>query len=299
MYDVNSMTLKVKEIPCTKGACHPPARHEVLPRHEFTMGIIAPKGSGKTTLIANLLQFYKNYFHDIIIFSPTIASDDKWDYVKQQDLVLDNTALKNFVKKMSKDKEEKNDSVVDNGQKEKSLLEEIVDTTPRQDKKIGEEYFFTEYNEETLREILGEQKQIISALKSAGKSKHLANRILLIFDDLVGSSLFNNTRDSVFKTLNTNHRHLSASILMVSQAYKEIPKTVRSNFSSLIIFETPNDKELEVIYEEHTLHMKRDDWMTAYKHATDEDHGFMYVNYQKPKRLRMMNKFDQVMFAEK
>lgn len=293
------MVLKVKEIPCTKGASHPPVPSDVLPRHEFTMGIIAPKGSGKTTLIANLLMFYKNYFHDIVIFSPTIASDDKWDYVKKQDLLSDNKPLKDFIKKTAEKQNEENKSVVDRKTKTKSELEQIIDTAPRKDKKIGEEYFFTEYSDETLKSILAEQKEIITILKTLGKSKHLANRILFIFDDLVGSNLFNNARDNIFKTLNTNHRHMSASILMVSQAYKEIPKTVRSNFSSLIIFETPNDKELEVIYEEHTLHMKRDDWMTAYKHATDEDHGFMYVNYQKPKRLRMMKKFEQVMFADK
>ncbi len=38
-----------------------------------------PKGAGKTTLIANLLYFYKSYFHNIYVFSPTVLSDEKWD----------------------------------------------------------------------------------------------------------------------------------------------------------------------------------------------------------------------------
>jgi hypothetical protein len=94
---------------------------------------------------------------------------------------------------------------------------------------IPEDHFFSEYEESDLREIMDEQMTIVKALKKHGKSKHLANRMLIIFDDLVGSSLFSGRKNNPFKTLNTNHRHYSASILMVSQAYKEIPKTVCSN----------------------------------------------------------------------
>lgn len=74
--------LTVKPVPVPQSAHHPPPPHggDVLPKHEFTIGIIAPKGSGKTTVIANLLKFYKGYFHTILIFSPTVASDEKWDW---------------------------------------------------------------------------------------------------------------------------------------------------------------------------------------------------------------------------
>lgn len=37
--------------------------------------ITGNKGAGKTTLIGNLLYYYKNYFHDIYVFSPTVLSD--------------------------------------------------------------------------------------------------------------------------------------------------------------------------------------------------------------------------------
>ena len=45
----------------------------------FSMLFIAPKGSGKTTTIHNLLVWYKNYFDKIFIFSPTIDIDYKWN----------------------------------------------------------------------------------------------------------------------------------------------------------------------------------------------------------------------------
>lgn len=75
-------SLTVKPVPVPQSAHHPPPPNgaDILPNHEFTYGIIAPKGSGKTTVICNLLKFYKGYFHTILIFSPTVASDEKWDW---------------------------------------------------------------------------------------------------------------------------------------------------------------------------------------------------------------------------
>lgn len=40
---------------------------------------------------------------------------------------------------------------------------------------------------------------VIRLLKKYGEPKYLANRILIIFDDLVGSSLFAGSRGSYFK----------------------------------------------------------------------------------------------------
>jgi hypothetical protein len=41
------MKLEVKPIPVPLGFNHPDTPGDILPRHEFSMGIIAPKGSGK------------------------------------------------------------------------------------------------------------------------------------------------------------------------------------------------------------------------------------------------------------
>jgi hypothetical protein len=37
--------LKVKEIPVPRSSCHELPKHDVLPSHEFTLGLIAPKVS--------------------------------------------------------------------------------------------------------------------------------------------------------------------------------------------------------------------------------------------------------------
>jgi len=289
-------SLLVKPIPVPASSHHPPPPNDVLPKHEFTIGIIAPKGSGKTTVIANLLHFYKNYFHTILIFSPTVASDEKWDWVKDQKLLIENKPLQNWIKQLTQ-KEEDPHKVVQN-RPMSTQMEEMAKRDPDFDGRIPEECFFSEYDEETLADIMDQQMSIVKLLKKHNKTKHLANRILIVFDDLVGSSLFSGKKDNPFKRLNTNHRHYSISMLMVTQAYKEIPKTVRTQFSCVIVFEIANEKELEVIFEENPMNLKRDDWMELYQHATEGDHDFMFINYQKPKRLRIMKNFQQILFVD-
>jgi energy-coupling factor transporter ATP-binding protein EcfA2 len=207
---VNDLT--IKPIPVDKSAHHPDSKYSVLPPHEFTLGLIAPKGSGKTTLMVNLLIFYKEYFHTILIFSPTISSDDKWDWVKKQDFLGENKKLKEW---MDANDKQQNKVVT-------PPFNETLKKTKKFDGKIPKECFYTEYDENTLSLIMKEQMDMIQLLEKHKKTKHLANRILIIFDDLVGSKLFSNQKQNPFKTLNTNHRHYSTSILMVSQAYKEV-----------------------------------------------------------------------------
>lgn len=153
-----------------------------------------------------------------------------------------------------------------------------------------------DYNEEDLQKILDQQQLMVNTLKEYGYTKHVAHRILFLFDDLVGSSLFSGARKNPFKMLNVNHRHFSSSLIMVSQAFKEIPKTVRTNFTCLIIFEIFSDNELEAIQNEFPMGFKKDQWYQAYEHAVQGDHNFMYYNIQKPKELRVMKNFDQVLF---
>jgi hypothetical protein len=277
--------LLIRPVPVPVTAHHPNVPHAaVLPQHEFTAGLIAPKGSGKTTLIANLLDFYQGYFHQITVFSPTLHSDEKWDYVRRRPLLGENKALKKFL-----DHHQQSDNPVIGRPR-------VVETKGAFDPHVPPEMFMTEYNDATLMGMMTEQLAAIEAIEALGGSKHLANRWLIIFDDLVGSSLFGNQRNNPFKRLNTNHRHHSASVLMVSQAYKEIPKTVRTNFTCLMCFEVPNESEVKVIYEENPVGLKREQWDQVYRFCTDDDYAFMYINYKRPKRLRIMKNFEHVLF---
>lgn len=177
------MKLNIEPIPIPRGYVHPPPPDDRLPRHEFTLGIIAPKGSGKTTLIVNLLKFYKGYFHNILVFSPTVASDEKWDAVKDMNLLTDNTPLKDYVNSLKLKTRSTTNEIVERPHKG-SELEQLISTEPLRDKRIPETNFFADYSEDDLREIMGEQMALVKLLKQHGKSKHLANRFLKLTQSL-------------------------------------------------------------------------------------------------------------------
>jgi hypothetical protein len=103
---------------------------------------------------------------------------------------------------------------------------------------IPEANFISEdYDPVDFMKIIKSKKDVVTALKRHGKPKYLADRTLFIFDDQVGSPMFRGSNGNEFKAFCTKHRHYSASMIVVSQGYKEVPKTIRTNFTCLIIFE--------------------------------------------------------------
>jgi len=263
-----------------------------MPIHEFTMGLIAPKGSGKTTTIINLLEIYSGYFHKIYVFSPTIKSDSKWDYAKKLKLLIENVPLKKWIIRMT-EKESVNSPVqplpLD------KIFTDIVDGNKKFQQEIPEEWFFDDYDDGKFRELMENQKRVVTLLKEQGQLKTLADRVLVIFDDQVGSPLFSGQKQAYFKGINTKHRHHSASFIMVSQGYKEIPKTIRTNWTCLLLFKIGNMKELFVVYEEFQMGLSWDQWLELYQEATSEDFQFLFIDMYGPKNFRMRKNFDKAL----
>lgn len=277
--------LEVTEIP-DSGKDHPNPPHPCLMKHEFTLALIAPKGAGKTTLLINLLKFYKGYFHKIIVFSPTVKKDEKWKYAKSLVLLKQNTEL---VEALAKIQKEKNKESIVPYDPPKFLLSDPQRGPPKKfTGKIDPEFFIADYTVEDLEDIIKQQAEMIEYLEKFGYTKHTADRILIVADDVVAAGLYSNAKNDKFKGLNTRHRHESVSIIMVTQAYKEIPKTVRSNFTGFIIFKINSDNELKVIYEEYPLGFTKNEWYDMYKECTDEKHGFMYFDLKKPPGQQIM-----------
>lgn len=168
--------------------------------------VITPKLYIATVLTPGFYSYLQGYFHDIYVWSPTLHSDEKWDYIRKRPLRTENVELKKFL-----EKKKGGDNPVVGGYT-------VADTSNKKfDPLIPDDCFRTEYDEETLQTWMTNQMKAIEMIEKLGGTKHLADRTLHIFDDLVGSALFSSTRRSPFKMLNTNHRHHSCSILLVSQ----------------------------------------------------------------------------------
>ena len=286
--------LFVKEIPVDESNVHPPPPNVVLPKHEFSFGLIAPKGSGKTTMILNFLDYYEGYFNNIFVFSPTVKNDEKWNYAKKRPYLSENKLLVNTIKQIEKDnKKFRSNPVV--GEPAENLSKPPDIKTGKFDGLIPPENFFQTYKESDLDDIIKQQQELIDFLEEHGHTKHVADRLLFIFDDPVGTELYTRKSHDLFKEFNCAHRHLSASMLEVSQGYKEIPKTIRINLTGLIIFEICNEEELECIQKEYPMGLKKKQWFEAYDYCMEGgEYNFMYYNSQKPKKERIMKNFNEI-----
>lgn len=81
---------------------------------------------------------------------------------------------------------------------------------------------------------------------------------------------------------------------MVTQGYKEIPKTIRTGWTGLLVYEIGNEKEVEVIYEEYSLALPKKVWLEAYRYCVKDPYSFMYINMCKPKGERLRKNFDEL-----
>lgn len=113
-------------------------------------------------------------FHTIIVFSPTVASDEKWDYIKKKKLLVENVALKDWIKRKSQP--QGGNPVVEKLSPAQDFEGLVADRDSNFDGLIPEECFLEDYSEETLRDIYEQQMRIVKLLKKHGKTKHLANR---------------------------------------------------------------------------------------------------------------------------
>ncbi len=285
--------LKIVNIEPKNAHKHPDVPHEILPNHEFAMLIVAPKGSGKTNFICNLiLNHYKGYFNDIWICSPTVNNDEKWDVVKGTPGVLaQNKALENILTHRKKKKEKL----------PKVVIKKAADEPDKEkfDGKMDDDDFFSSMDEVIHR--VADQHQIIEKLRhqfdQGPKAKFVADRILVVLDDQAG--MFpSGTGNNPMMNFVIKHRHTSTSLIIVTQAYKAIPKTIRTNCNALILFEIPNLSELKSIYEENPEGLNEDEWLKVYRYATNQDYSFMYMNNKFPKGKRIYRNFESLLEIE-
>lgn len=252
-----------------------PSGVSLVPRLPFTSYIVAQKGSGKTVLWLNLLtrpEFLKGKFNRILVFSPTAKLDEKTNVLKETDgIISPNSKLIKLLGKL---------------QKNNILSYPAEINSNNADTSLADADFKEEVDLEELQEIVKEQKFII---QNYGKS--FADKILLVFDDCISSKILNSR---AFKQLVFNSRHVNISMIIISQSYYQLDKSIRLNNSHLILFENGNKKEIQSIYEENNSGLSFNQFYDIYRDCVDIPFGFLVVNYQNPKKYRLQNQFLQI-----
>lgn len=282
----SSSILKITNVDPKEAGSFPKVKHPNLPQHPFSLLLVAPKGGGKTNLICNLiLKQYKGYFHRVVVCSPTLENDPKWELVKEtKHVVAQNKKL---------------DHIMNGTQSKGNKTWKIVDPEPKERKEKFEGYVYENdfFSDQTgIFPIIEEQKTVIEYLRDNDHSKDakfIIDRILIVLDDQAGLFRMSNNQNPMVNFV-LKHRHYSTSIIIVTQAYKAIPKSIRTNMNALILFEIPNQAELDVIYEEYPDRLTFDEWMSLYWHIIEsKPYAFFYMNNHFPAGQRIFACFDR------
>lgn len=160
--------------------------------------------------------------------------------------------------------------------------------------KVSPKWLYEEYSEETLEEAMAYQDKVVACLTQMKREMTQADHVCWVFDDMVGSGLFNQKKNNAFKRLSVRRRHFCSSVIGVVQAYKEFPKTSRNNCNVYILFRIDSEDELSVIYKDFPCGLTADHWKIVYEYCVREPYGFMMINTQvKNPRYRLIKNFSE------
>ena len=153
-----------------------------------------------------MLEFYSGYFHKICILSPTVKSDIKWKYAQQLEVLAENKPLKNWIRRQQQARE---DGLVVDAPPIDKLFESFLGEGEFKPQIPEESFYHGDAVVGAIKKLLDDNKAMVDLLDEHGQLKTMADRILLICDDQVGSDLFVGPLKKYFVGANTRHRYAS------------------------------------------------------------------------------------------
>jgi len=230
--------------------------------------VVGRRGSGKTVLIVNFLRMMKDQgcLDKLILITPTYQSNKanfKGLPVDEDNIIDPNdpTAVQQ-IRDIVDGERDMLDAYYDQLERYNELMKQIKSRRP------------IEEIDEDLLEEFGEKME---------KPKHYLDGrkpvICCFVDDALGTKIYGNK--SGLSNLVILHRHLGVSkalesalgitMIFATQSYKSnvygISPTIRNNCTSLAVFQTKSDKELQGIAEEVAGFCTKEEFMDVYEQA--------------------------------
>lgn len=265
------------ELPNSKAFAY--ETHPDLPKMHQQVLCVGKRGSGKTVSVVNLVK--KLDFDRIFVISPTFRSNqanmellaiDENDVFEDLDDLTVIDRIKEEVESEAKE--------YDDYHKRKDLYKKFL-KHKNSGSNIPDELLL-EFFDPTLQQFVAPFHWL------DGKRP----RLCLIYDDILGSPLMSKGARKV-SNLAILHRHcgpvvaekggaLGISIFYLSQSFTiqsgGIPRCVRNNCTSLILFKSKNEKEYDQIADEVAGEIGKEEFKKVYDYATDEPHSFLFVD---------------------
>ena len=150
---------------------------------------------------------------------------------------------------------------------------------------------FNEYNEEDIKNLVDEIRQLQEERKRENK-RYL--RILFVFDDYSSKGLVKRNSVNIVDDIFCSGRNAGISVIITSQVYKHINRNCRmTNVTHLVVMGVNQEMLKEIADEHQSENATPDDVINIYNKIRNEDnYGHLIVDYTKPikNRFRTLNK---------
>ena len=240
------------------------SRFEHLPSVPFRVIAAGRSGSGKTSaLYSAVTDHYRGCFSKIIIISRTARLDHS--YVQLREWA------------------------------EKHLKQ---DNTEKQ-------FVFTGMEEDKLMEIFKEQEALVAKEKLHRKEQHSKeplSSILWIVDDMTDSPALRPRNESVLNKLYTTGRHSGQAIWTSVHALSAVSPLIRKNASCLVIFKISNAKEYDMLREEYSHLVGKEEFDAIYQLAVGKGappYSFLTIlPHEQNEKKMFLARFDRRLVVE-
>lgn len=248
--------------------------------------VVGKRGSGKTVFIVNFLRMMKEQgcLDKLILITPTYESNKanfKGLPVDEENIIDPNdpTAVQQ-VRDIVDHERDLLDEYYAKLERYNELMKEIKSRKPIEE---IDEYLLEEFGEEMQK-----PKHYLDGRKPV---------IACFIDDSLGTKIYSSK--SGLSNLVILHRHLGVSkalgsalgvsMIFATQSYKSnvygISPTIRNNCTSLAVFQTKSDKELQGIAEEVAGFCTKEEFMDVYNQAMNEcgcgckaEHNVLFID---------------------
>ena len=108
---------------------------------------------------------------------------------------------------------------------------------------------------------------------------------LIILDDILGSNVISKKTNNKLNKIIANHRHSHLNIFILSQYYRAIPKSIRSNVKQFFLWKIQDVSQMKIFYDEiaNNFFNSFDEFKDVFINITNEPHNFLCID-QDPKR---------------
>jgi len=245
---------------------------ELFPEKYFTVYMVAPPRSGKTTTIFNILKNIMDKRTSFYGFVGTHNCDPSYEIIKTY---FDKKDINYEFYYDIKEKGLRKHYLAD-------LIKQFKEEEKNDKKKVETIYYETS--------IFGNDDEIKIKTTQYKPKKQVPERVIL-FDDMSVD-----LRDQYVNKIIKEFRHYKCVVIISSQTLFDVLPSSRESLNYFLLFKGIENKKIQDLYDKIGLNIGVETFEELYKDATREKYSFLYVS--KNKEFRKNFSYEYILESE-